>query len=545
MKIKQLDIILENSLKEEVKNTLLNETKEYYHVMLKNKPIDTFETEEDAKDYVEKSKDKKELLIDKKRYNSYDDMIDTLDDMSEEINENENKINMKRNLKEDIDKFEMDYNDLPMDEEWSESEMYEDIDEMSPHDKFMGQQSEEMYETDETNEDDLITTLIDKYLDKEPEAEMSEDDMCMECGDKYMEEEDDLQMEDDMDYDASGKSYSDYAGDGPSANEEKWYDETYNEIIKHLGREPSWHESSKISEMLGNSYADEKEPKETAQMVLSQYFDIESDDSDEDYDLPADLDETFDEEYMHEGEGMCNECGSMLNEEGMCMECGGSMKESKKRKIRLKESELIDLIKKMVNESIPGLTIANKSKEGSKKDSTKHYSEVDAKMKKYLKFEGNDNPEFPNQINKGEKEARKNTDEQESEMRKNFAGLENLEYDIEPSEKFKDRLKKAIEGDSTMGNGVDTPKPSIKPSNGAPKGTEAKEGSGNQIKTDTAKKIEKQVKDRKKDKEERVIYKKEKVPVSTKEINESKASDVLIGEIEKMKKLSRYNKRTQ
>lgn len=32
-------------------------------------------------------------------------------------------------------------------------------------------------------------------------------------------------------------------------------------------------------------------------------------------------------------------------------------------------------------------------------------------------------------------------------------GMEELEYDSEPSEEFKDRAKKAIEGDSTMGNG--------------------------------------------------------------------------------------------
>jgi hypothetical protein len=117
-------------------------------------------------------------------------------------------------------------------------------------------------------------------------------------------------------------------------------------------------------------------------------------------------------------------------------------------------------------------------------------------MKKYLKFEGNDNPEFPHQVG-GEKIARKNTPAQEDEMRRNFAGLENLEYDVEPSEGFKERMKMAIEGNSKMGNGTETPKPSIKPSNDAPKGKEAKEKSGNQIKTDTAKKIEKQVKNRK------------------------------------------------
>ena len=101
----------------------------------------------------------------------------------------------------------------------------------------------------------------------------------------------------------------------------------------------------------------------------------------------------------------------------------------------------------------------------------------------------------------------------------------------------------AIEGHPLMGNGSYTEKPTIKPSNGAPKGTEANEKQGNHIPTpETAKKMEKQIKDREKDKEDRVIYPKEKVPV-----NESKVSlsNVLLEEMNKMKKLSSYNKKTQ
>jgi hypothetical protein len=125
-----------------------------------------------------------------------------------------------------------------------------------------------------------------------------------------------------------------------------------------------------------------------------------------------------------------------------------------------------------------------------------------------------------------------------------------LEYDVEPSDRFKERLKMAIEGHSHMGNATETPKPSIKPSNDAPKGNEAKEKSGNQIKTETPKKIEKQVKNRKKDMENRKLYKKEIVPVNTskkedKSLNESKLPKGVIDEIQKMKKLSSYNKRTQ
>ena len=252
----------------------------------------------------------------------------------------------------------------------------------------------------------------------------------------------------------------------------------------------------------------------------------------------------MEEEDMTENKQMCNECGGMMNEEGMCNECGGGgMYESKKKTVRLTESELIKLISKMVSESIPGLQAAEKSHLESGKENQEYLTSVDKKMKDYLSFDGNDNPEFPKAIGKGEKVARKNSPEQEDEIAKNYAGLENLEYDIEPSEQFKKRLKMAIEGDTLMGNGKVTEPASIKPSNGAEKGKEAKEKEGNHIQTpETAKKIEKQVKDREEDKKNRVLYSKEKVPVSESKVN---FSSVLEDEIKKMKNISEYNKKTQ
>lgn len=251
----------------------------------------------------------------------------------------------------------------------------------------------------------------------------------------------------------------------------------------------------------------------------------------------------MEEEDMTENKQMCNECGGMMNEEGMCNECGGGMYESKKKTVRLTESELIKLISKMVSESIPGLQAAEKSHTESGKENQEYLTSVDKKMKDYLSFDGNDNPEFPKAIGKGEKVARKNTPEQEDEIVKNYAGLENLEYDIEPSEQFKKRLKMAIEGDTLMGNGKVTEPASIKPSNGAEKGKEAKEKEGNHIQTpETAKKIEKQVKHREEDKKNRVLYSKEKVPVSESKVN---FSSVLDEEIKKMKNISEYNKKTQ
>jgi len=245
--------------------------------------------------------------------------------------------------------------------------------------------------------------------------------------------------------------------------------------------------------------------------------------------------ETPDE--MSEENERCEKCGKEV------CECSGGMYESKKKTVRLTETELTKLIAKMVSESIPGLDAAKKSHNESGKENQEYLASVDKKMKDYLTFDGNDNPEFPKAIGKGEKVARKNTPEQEEEIAKNYAGLENLEYDIEPSEQFKKRLKMAIEGDTLMGNGKVTEPANIKPSNGADKGNEAKEKEGNHIQTpETAKKIEKQVKDREEDKKKRVLYSKEKVPVSESKVN---FSTVLDAEIKKMKNISEYNKKTQ
>jgi hypothetical protein len=221
------------------------------------------------------------------------------------------------------------------------------------------------------------------------------------------------------------------------------------------------------------------------------------------------------------------------------------MYESKRKTVRLTESQLAEMIAKMVSESIPGLETAKKAhKESGKQNKEAIDDMMNDVNKAQNSFDNNDKPEYPNQLNSKTKKATySNTKEQDEETAKNFAGLQNLDYDLEPSEAYKKRQKMAIEGHPLMGNGSYTEKPTIKPSNGAPKGKEANEKQGNHIPTpETAKKMEKQIKDREKDKEDRVIYPKEKVPV-----NESKVSlsNVLLEEMNKMKKLSSYNKKTQ
>lgn len=539
MKTKDINTILENTISSEIRKAILQESKDYYHVMDNNQPIETFETYDEAKKFVD-THTGKELIIDKKKYGSYDEMIDDLDEMSEDINENIKTKKMKKNLKENMSEF---------DEDWTESEMYEDDSlEMSPHDKFMGQEPDysEMSEMDvmdfDTEEEPTqsspnVETLIDKYLVNEPEEDLSEEGMCMECGDNYMEEI----SEDWGSSDINQMNQSIHKELGNPDRMPSPFDERFNDVVESAVDFywSDWEEYETDRESLVL-----KAKKDYLRRMFSEEYNnlMKMFEPAEESDI--------DESDTYEGAGMCSECGSMLNEEGMCMECGMKLNESKKRKLRLKESELVSIIKQMVMETIPGLTVTNKSREGSKKETNKYYGEVDSKMKEYRKFKGNDNPEFPHQVGTGEKMARENTPEQEDEVARNFAGLQNLEYDVEPSDRFKERLKMAIEGHSHMGNATETPKPSIKPSNDAPKGNEAKEKSGNQIKTETPKKIEKQVKNRKKDMENRKLYKKEIVPVNTskkedKSLNESKLPKGVIDEIQKMKKLSSYNKRTQ
>lgn len=250
------------------------------------------------------------------------------------------------------------------------------------------------------------------------------------------------------------------------------------------------------------------------------------------YDVEECWSKQMEESSEMKEEEKCDECGSEMKEEKktcekcgkeLC-ECGTMMNESKRKVLRLTESELTELIIKMVNESVPGLKAYENAHKESGKENKTNLSDVDQKIKKSMSISGNDNPEFPKQIGKGEKVARQNTKEQDEVVAKNFAGLQNLDYDVEPSEQFKKRLKMAIEGDKLMGN--------------------SSKDVANVVNSEVAiDKMEKQMKDRQKDKEERVIYKKEAVPT----LSESKVgfSTVLNEEIEKMKKILSYNKKTQ
>lgn len=227
-------------------------------------------------------------------------------------------------------------------------------------------------------------------------------------------------------------------------------------------------------------------------------------------------------EEINEGE-MCNECGNLMEE----CNCGkSSVNESKKKVLRLTESELVALIGKMVSEAaVPGVETQKKVRSASGKENDANLNDVKKKIKGQLEIPGGTNPEFPEANKKGEKVA-VNNNEKEDEFVSNFRGgtLLDLDYDNEPSEQFKDRIKKALDGDTTMGNSHDA---------------------GNIIATNTGKKLADRAKKKEEEQEKAPMY--EKDPTPTKEVNESEElkTNLINEDIEKMKKILGYNKKTQ
>jgi hypothetical protein len=236
-------------------------------------------------------------------------------------------------------------------------------------------------------------------------------------------------------------------------------------------------------------------------------------------------------EFDVEEEEDCAECGggmsSMEEEAEICetcgkemCECGGGMYESKKS-VKLTEAELVKLISGMVNEAVPGLSAFQKAHKESGSQNDQALSDVEKKIKQYLTFDGNDNPEFPGH-NEGDVEARQSTGDEADEIADNRGGgLEDLDYDVEPSDKFKERLEMSLKGHTKMGN--------------------AQEGIGNVIPSKLGEKMIKKVKRKEEAKKEAPMYVKDPAPVK-KDVNESK---VISEEVNRMKEMFSYNKKTQ
>ena len=233
-----------------------------------------------------------------------------------------------------------------------------------------------------------------------------------------------------------------------------------------------------------------------------------------------------------EEEEQCDECGEMEEEmsEGTCEKCGkeicecGSMMNESKKSIRLTESELVTLITKIVNESFPGAETYNKTHKDSGKENSDALSDVEKKIKDYLSFDGNDNPEFPNQIG-GEVKARR-ADEKEAEEVADHrgGGMEDLIYDVDPSKEAQDRHEMALKGDSKMGNSHDA---------------------ANVVPSKLGEKIIKKVKRKDKEEENMPMYNKDVQPTKAVNEGEEESKKIVSEEIQRMMEMSSYNKKTQ
>jgi hypothetical protein len=200
-----------------------------------------------------------------------------------------------------------------------------------------------------------------------------------------------------------------------------------------------------------------------------------------------------------------------------------------KKTITLTTAGMAGLLKKIINEVTAPKMDATTAK--AIKDSGDQNNDalkaVEKKIKDYLTFKGNDNPEFPHQIG-GEKVARQNSKEEDEVVDDNRGGTpSDLVYDHEPSEDFKKRAEMALVGDSKMGNPSDAV---------------------NAIKTDVGNKMVKRGKRAQELRRKEPIYKKSAVPVDEKSGNEPERglkNPVVGKEIERMKQMSSYNKKTQ
>lgn len=103
---------------------------------------------------------------------------------------------------------------------------------------------------------------------------------------------------------------------------------------------------------------------------------------------------------------------------------------------------------KLVAEAVSGEKVTKKAQKTSNDQNKAYYKDVEKKMSEY---DGALKQEDENAI----EPKKTNIEGEEKEMHDDMEirhGQEMIEYDREPSNSFKDRAKKALEGDSTMGN---------------------------------------------------------------------------------------------
>jgi hypothetical protein len=485
MNLSEINNIINDVISEEIRKTIIMESsnKEVYHIKCDGEPIATFDSEKEAQEALPdyKAKTTGELIIEKGVYESHEDMLDKLDEMGEELEEKETK-NMENQEPTEGNAFT---GALIKAKEAGEKTFTVDGEEHNVEESWSKMEEEECNECGEMNEDDEDGNDVHSIWGKYSEAALNEN---------------------------SPEDFSDEF-------------EYADNVIHHI-----------VQDAIANGDVDEEDADELNDDIKDNYGDTLMDSyRDNGGDMGDDFeddDDSFGDDYENLPDGdvneeakMCSECGGMLNEEGMCSECSGKMMESKKKTLRLKESEMLEMIQRIVKESVPGITVTKKAQTQSKKDNESNASEVAKKIKGATTFDGNDNPEFPKPIGKGEKVARKNTPEQEEEIQDNRGGgLEDLHYDMEPSQQFKDRLKKSLEGHTSTGNSQEA---------------------GNVIKSDLGKNIAKKVERKHKQREDEVMYNKDVQPVKVVKESKNNLSSILEEEIKKMKNMASYDKKTQ
>jgi len=228
------------------------------------------------------------------------------------------------------------------------------------------------------------------------------------------------------------------------------------------------------------------------------------------------------------------------------------MNESTKKTITLNQSEMADLLSKIIKEAVqdnikeqietpaniaapsngvPGLDVTKKVRKDSGKENEDALKAVEKKIKDYLSFEGNDDPESPNQIGQGEEKVSVPASEsQDLEIELNRGrNPADLTYDSEPGERFRERAKLSLVGASEMGNSheyANVVNPNSK------------------VGENVAKTAEK----RKEARENEPIYDKEAVPIknSPDKPNRPRVDDPAVaGDILRMKQMTGYKEKTQ
>ena len=230
-------------------------------------------------------------------------------------------------------------------------------------------------------------------------------------------------------------------------------------------------------------------------------------------------------EKLHPGKQIILEPGVYESYEDMIDKLGEmgenldmkNMKESK-RSIIVTESQMKNIIKNLVNEDIPGMSVTKTAQAATKKDATANLKDVETKMKKAAKFDGNDNPEFPKAIGKGEKKAFYPNKQEVEEIEDNDnRGMQDLHYDTKPGKGFRDREKMYLQGDQKTGNSQDA---------------------ANVVKSDLGKNLAARGERKIKAHQDRKFYAKEAQPVQNEKDNINE-------DIKRMKEMFSYSKKTQ